>query len=70
MTTPTQLSLYNQALRMVGEPLLASLTANRPERRVLDTIWDEDPVKQMLEEAQWGFATRSLEWNYDASIEP
>jgi hypothetical protein len=68
MTTPTQLALYNQALRLVGETQLTSLTANRPERYALDAIWDEDPVKQMLEEAQWTFATRTLEWNYDASV--
>ena len=68
MTIPTQLSLYNQALRLVGETKLASLTANRPERYALDSIWDEDPIKQMLEEAQWTFAIRSLEWNYDSSV--
>jgi hypothetical protein len=68
MTTPTQLALYNQALRMVGEPKLSALTDNRPERYALDSIWDEDPVKQILEEAQWTFATRTLEWNYDPSV--
>ena len=68
MTIPTQLSLYNQALRMVGETKITALTDNRPERYALDSIWDEDPIKQMLEESQWTFATRSLEWNYDASV--
>lgn len=68
MTTPTQLSLYNQALRLVGERRLSALTDSRPERHALDQIWDEDPVKQMLEEAYWAFATRTLEWNYDASV--
>ena len=67
MTIPTQLSLYNQALRMVGETKITALTDNRPERYALDSIWDEDPIKQMLEESQWTFATRSLEWNYDSS---
>lgn len=72
MTVPTQLSLYNQALRLVGEARLSEtgLTDNRPERHALDSIWDEDPIRQMLEEAQWTFATRTLEWNYDSSIEP
>lgn len=55
---------------MVGEGKLSSVTANRPERHALDSVWDEDPVKQMLEEAQWTFATRTLEWNYDSSVEP
>jgi hypothetical protein len=70
MTTPTKLALYNQALRMVGEGKLSALTDNRPERHALDSIWDEDPIKQTLEEAQWTFAIRSLEWNYDPAIEP
>lgn len=70
MTTPTTLQLYNQALRLVGEGKLASTTANRPERHALDSIWDEDPVKQMLEKSQWGFATRTMEWNYNSAIEP
>ena len=63
-----QLSLYNQALRLVGEGKLSALTDNRPERHALDSIWEEDPIKQMLEEAQWTFATRTLEWNYDSSV--
>lgn len=70
MTTPTKLQLYNQALGMVGEGSLATVTDNRPERYALDRIWDEDPVKQMLEETYWDFATRSLEWNYNPAIEP
>lgn len=70
MTTPTKLQLYNQALRLVGEGKLATVTDNRPERRALDSIWDEDPVKQMLEETYWEFATRTLEWNYNSAIEP
>ena len=68
MTIPTQLALYNQALRLVGEPKLSALTDNRPERYALDAIWDEDPVLDILEEAQWTFATRALEWNYDSSV--
>lgn len=70
MTTPTKLQLYNQALRLVGEGGLVSVTDNRPERYALDKVWDEDPIKQMLEETYWEFATRSLEWNYNAAIEP
>jgi len=68
MAIPTQLALYNQALRLVGEVKLATLTDNRPERHALDAIWDEDPIKDILEEAQWTFATRTLEWNFDASV--
>ena len=70
MTTPTKIQLYNQALGMIGEGALSALTDNRPERYALDSIWDEDPVKQMLEETYWEFATRTLEWNYNAALEP
>lgn len=65
-----KLSLYNDALRMVGEPKLSTTTDNRPERYALDSIWDEDPILEVLEESQWTFATRSMEWNYDASVDP
>lgn len=70
MTTPTKLQLYNQALGMIGEGKLSALTDNRPERYALDDIWDQDPIKQMLEETYWEFATRTLEWNYNSAIEP
>ena len=70
MTTPTKLQLYNQALRLVGEGSLVTVTDNRRERRALDAIWDEDPIKQMLEETYWEFATRTMEWNYNSAIEP
>lgn len=73
MTTPTKLQLYNQALRLVGEGRLSSpngLSDQRPERYALDSIWDEDPIKQILEETYWEFATRTLEWNYNSAIEP
>jgi len=70
MTTPTKLQLYNQALSLIGEMTLATVTDNRPERKALDAIWDEDPIKQMLEETYWEFATRTLEWNYNSAIEP
>lgn len=70
MTTPTKLQLYNQALGMVGEGRLLTVTDNRPERHKLDQIWDEDPIKQTLEETYWEFATRTLEWNYNSAIEP
>ncbi len=69
MTTPTKLQLYNQALGMCGEGGLLTGTHSRPERYALDKIWDEDPIKQMLEETYWEFATRTLEWNYNSAME-
>jgi len=56
----TQLSLYNEALRICGERKLASLTENREPRRLLDQAWDEGALKYCLEMGSWNFATRSL----------
>jgi hypothetical protein len=36
----SKLKLYNDALGILGERRLASLTENREPRRVLDEVWD------------------------------
>lgn len=56
----TQLSLYNEALRLCGERKLASLTENREPRRLLDQVWDEGALEYCLEMGAWNFANRSL----------
>lgn len=68
--TASKLSLYNGALRRLGERKLSTVTDNVPERHHLDTIWDEDPVQLMLEKYNWGFAHKAMEWNYNSAIEP
>ena len=68
--TATKLSLYNGALRRVGERKLSTVTDNVPHRHHLDTIWDEDPILLVLEDYNWKFAHKTLEWNYNAAIEP
>lgn len=70
MAATTRLSLYNGALRHCGERLLASLTENREPRRMLDAAWDDNFVKGVLEDGQWGFACRSAEYTYSPSVEP
>ena len=62
----TQLSLYNGALRSLGERKLASLTENREPRRLLDDVWD-GAVKACLEEADWKFAQRTAKLVYNPS---
>ena len=66
----SKLSVYNGALREVGERKLASLTENREPRRVLDSAWDAEAVKTCLAAGQWNFATNSIELTHSPSIDP
>lgn len=71
MTTPTsQLSLYNDALLLMRERKIASLTENIEARRILDTAWDGGVVQYCLERGQWTFATRTIKLLYSPSVEP
>jgi hypothetical protein len=56
----TQLGLYNEALRLIGERRLASLAENREPRRVLDDIWNDGAVNYCLEQGLWNFAMRAV----------
>ena len=56
-----RLSLYNGALRILGERRLSSLTENRSPRRQLDDIWNDSFVDRCLEQGQWNFAMRAIE---------
>ena len=57
----TQLGLYNEALRLLGERRLLSLTENREPRRILDDIWNDGAIDYCLEQGQWNFAMRAVE---------
>lgn len=57
----SQLSLYNEALRLIGERRLASISENREPRRVLDDVWNDGAVDFCLEQGQWNFAMRAVE---------
>lgn len=68
-----QLNLYNQALTLCGERVLASLTENREPRRLLDQAWSDgtqDAVLTCLSEGLWQFACRSQMYTYSPSAEP
>lgn len=67
---PTQLSLYNGALSILGERKLADLTENREPRYKLDDIWDNDFIDRVLQMGQWNFAARSMELIFSPSITP
>lgn len=66
----TKLSIYNGALALLGETPLTSLSENRSARYWLDRSWDNGLVDYCLEQAQWSFATRTLEMTYSTSIVP
>lgn len=66
----SKLSLFNGALREVGERKLASLSENREPRRVLDSAWDGEAVKTCLAAGQWNFAINSIELTHSPSVEP
>lgn len=70
MATTSRITLYNGALRLLGERLLASLAENREPRRMLDASWDDNVVQRALEAGQWNFATRGMMYDYSPSVEP
>lgn len=68
--TVTKLSLYNQALGILGDRELASLTEDRAARRKLDGAWDRGAVDHCLGQANFSFAVRSSMLDYDPSLTP
>jgi len=65
----TQLSLYNKALRHLGERRLASLSEDREPRRLLDDEYS-DALNYCLGQGFWNFAMRTISIDYDTGIEP
>lgn len=65
-----KLKLYNSALRILGERSLANLTENREARRVLDGVWDEDPILYCLEQGQWQWASRTVKLSASNDVDP
>lgn len=70
MPTITRLSLYNGALRELGERAIASLSENREPRRVLDTAWDEGAVDYCLDAGIWRFAKRTVQLTAETAMAP
>lgn len=66
----SKLSVYNGACLALGERKLSSLTENRPSRRRLDSVWDDDGVKSCLQASFWNFATASIELTHSPSVDP
>lgn len=70
MATTSRITLYNGALRLLGDRLLTSLVGNNESRRMLDASWDDNVVNRALEAGQWNFATRGMMYDYSPSVEP
>lgn len=68
--TTSRLSLYNGALRELGERQIASLSENREPRRVLDTAWDEGAVDFCLGAGIWRFAKRTVQLAAETGMAP
>lgn len=66
----SQLTIYNRALQMAGERELSTLSDAVESRRLLDNVWDNGCIDACLSEAQWLFAMRTQQIDYDPSIEP
>lgn len=55
---------------MIGERTLSSLTEDREPRHLLDTAYDGGAVDNCLEQAQWHFAMRTVQIDYDPGYDP
>lgn len=64
----SKLTLYNAALRLLGQTALATVTEAVENRRLLDAAYDEDAIGYTLEQGNWNFAIRTIESNYDSSV--
>jgi hypothetical protein len=65
----TKLGLYQEALRILRERPLATISDNVASRRALDAAYD-DAVQYCLEQGQWNFAARTVALEDTAAIDP
>jgi hypothetical protein len=65
-----KLKLYNEAVWLLKETKLASLTEERETRRRLDDAWDAGVINAALEKGQWHFASRVVSLTYDPDVTP
>lgn len=62
-----RLSVYNEALRILGQTKLGTLTDDRPARYTLDDAYD-GALAMSLERGSWNFAIRTMQVDSDASV--
>lgn len=66
----TRLLMYNDALLLCGESMLATVDEDREPRHLLDHVWNANGVRACLEKGQWPFAMRAVEIDPDPDISP
>ena len=69
ITDAQKLLIYNGALTEMGERKLSALTDSVESRRVLDTIWDDDFIEEVLQAGYWNFAVRTALIDEDTDID-
>ena len=65
-----RLKIYNGALLLCGDKQLSILSENREPRHLLDLVWNDGGVNYCLEQAQWHFAMRAAQFDYNPSVQP
>lgn len=61
----SQLTLYQNALSIIGARPVASVTENRESARLLNQVWDDGAVGYCLEEGYWTFAINTIKIDSD-----
>lgn len=65
----SRLSIFNKALRWLGERQLASLTEKREPRYLLDVEW-QDAILYVLSQGYWKHAIRNIQANAEPNQTP
>jgi hypothetical protein len=63
----SRLTIYTGACLLCGHRILSSLSEETEARYLLDEVWNDGGVDTCLEQAQWHFAMRSSQFDYDPS---
>lgn len=66
----SKLTLFNGALRVLGERNLSSLSENVAARHELDSVWDDGFRDDILEMGLWNFAMRTTQEDFRTDVEP
>ena len=67
--TNTLRHIYNDALLIMGLPKIVANDDDSNRRSVLDSAWDADLIKSLLEGTEWNFGIASQKSQYDPSLE-